>query len=486
VKTCPKCKAGNLLRHGAKGPSAEGKKESTRRRRSANRSRAPPSDTAKGYKVHPAPGETVGASLSGSGKTAWVSKKACITVAIKRGHKPGTTLRYIQKAGNKCYYYAGGSSSGRAGKQNWRLDRIIQTCPRGSNRAKNKNQRQIKFAHWDRNLLHLGKAPPSGTAKGYAVAPIMFTLHLNRNVFPAPGETVGASLSGSGKTAWVSLRACITVAIKRGHKPGTTLRYIQKAGNKCYYYADGSSSGRAGKQNWRLDSEPQASASNCWPLLFAKNSNKLNACSTCANYMSKISHKYVGDLASYHGHGGWNHKYTIDPVSGCGACPTGQYPTKVINEAVYCHDSAHGSGSSKSSMFCHPDSVGQLPNRLVGLLPTSGICKGGAVQRTCIHKTHAISRQLYDVPTPAFGPIPKVYKNFKYVKWSIECQIWKIVVCKLIKNKQTCASALRAFFIKATLVHVKEVFRSIAKLPPNMQQYDLEYGICSDLAQVFG
>jgi len=27
VKTCPKCKAGNLLRHGAKGPSAEGKKE---------------------------------------------------------------------------------------------------------------------------------------------------------------------------------------------------------------------------------------------------------------------------------------------------------------------------------------------------------------------------------------------------------------------------------------------------------------------------
>jgi len=119
-------------------------------------------------------------------------------------------------------------------------------------------------------------------------------------------------------------------------------------------------------------------------------------------------------------------------------------------------------------------------------LPTSGICKGGAVQRTCIHKTHAISRQLYDVPTPAFGPIPKVYKNFKYVKWSIECQIWKIVVCKLIKNKQTCASALRAFFIKATLVHVKEVFRSIAKLPPSMQQYDLEYGICSDLAQVFG
>ena len=101
VKTCPKCKAGNLLRHGAKGPSAEGKKESTRRRRSANR--APPSDTAKVYTMYPAPGETVGAGLSGSGKTAWVSERACIKVAIKRGHKPGTTLRYIQKAGNKCY-----------------------------------------------------------------------------------------------------------------------------------------------------------------------------------------------------------------------------------------------------------------------------------------------------------------------------------------------------------------------------------------------
>ena len=140
--------------------------------------------------------------------------------------------------------------------------------------------------------------------------------------------------------------------------------------------------------------------------------------------MSKISHKYVGDFESHHGHGGWNHKYTIDPVSGCGACPTGQYPTKVSNEVVWCHDSAYG--SSKSSMFCHPDSTKDM---LMLPLPTNGICKGGAVQRTCIHKTNAISRQLYDVLTPAFGPIPKVYKhkNAKYSKLSIECQIWKIV-----------------------------------------------------------
>jgi len=78
--------------------------------------------TSPDHSIHHAPGETVGPGLSGSGSTSWQGKEACVEVAITHGHKPGTTLRYVQHAGGKCYFYAGGSESGAAGPENWRYD----------------------------------------------------------------------------------------------------------------------------------------------------------------------------------------------------------------------------------------------------------------------------------------------------------------------------------------------------------------------------
>ena len=78
------------------------------------------------YVVHESPGETVGEHLPGSGTTAWSSLEDCISHAVAKGHEPGSTLRYIQKSGDKCYYYGPGNSSGAAGTlpgtKAWRID----------------------------------------------------------------------------------------------------------------------------------------------------------------------------------------------------------------------------------------------------------------------------------------------------------------------------------------------------------------------------
>ena len=42
--------------------------------------------------------------------------------AIKAGHVPGQSLRYIQFAGGKIYFYGPGGSSGAAGNDCFRFD----------------------------------------------------------------------------------------------------------------------------------------------------------------------------------------------------------------------------------------------------------------------------------------------------------------------------------------------------------------------------
>jgi len=93
------------------------------------------------YEVKKCPGETVGVALSGSGEV-WRSLEEAMSVAERRGHTPGETCRltltltltligghtlgetcrYIQNANGKCYFYAAGVQSGKAGAMCWRLD----------------------------------------------------------------------------------------------------------------------------------------------------------------------------------------------------------------------------------------------------------------------------------------------------------------------------------------------------------------------------
>jgi hypothetical protein len=69
-----------------------------------------------------------------------------------------------------------------------------------------------------------------------------------------PGETVGAHGPNSGSSAWTTLYDCIQQAKINGVVPGNSdFRYVQNAGNLCYFYAAGSSSGAGGTGVYRID-----------------------------------------------------------------------------------------------------------------------------------------------------------------------------------------------------------------------------------------
>jgi hypothetical protein len=72
-----------------------------------------------------------------------------------------------------------------------------------------------------------------------------------------PGESVGAQLAQSGQHNDTGgenkLDKALALAIKAGHVPGQSLRYIQFADGKIYFYGPGSSVGAAGNDCFRFD-----------------------------------------------------------------------------------------------------------------------------------------------------------------------------------------------------------------------------------------
>lgn len=81
------------------------------------------------------------------------------------------------------------------------------------------------------------------------------SMEVDYNITKAPRETVGKHLEGSGKQTWPgTVEEAIKIAESYGLVPGSTLRYIQNSGGRAYFYAGGNVSGRAGSENWRIDS----------------------------------------------------------------------------------------------------------------------------------------------------------------------------------------------------------------------------------------
>ena len=152
------------------------------------------------------PGEAVGPRLPNSGQDPFTNPSDIVTNAVmKYGWIPGVDLRYVERSASngKCYYYGGGIGSGAANNT------CILVSPR------------------------------------------------NFNASHTPGETMGAQLAQSEQHDDTGgenrLDKALALAIKAGHVPGQSLRYIQFAGGKIYFYGPGGSSGAAGNDCFRFD-----------------------------------------------------------------------------------------------------------------------------------------------------------------------------------------------------------------------------------------
>lgn len=152
------------------------------------------------------PNSCVGPALPNcsQGQDPFTNPSDVVTNAVmKYGFIAGCDLRYIQNVDGKCYYYGGGVGSGA-----------------GNNTVMLINPRNFHALH-------------------------------------TPGEAVGAPLAQGGQHNDTGgenkLDKALTLAIKAGHVPGQSLRYIQFAGGKIYFYGPGSSSGAAGNDCFRFD-----------------------------------------------------------------------------------------------------------------------------------------------------------------------------------------------------------------------------------------
>ena len=78
-------------------------------------------------------------------------------------------------------------------------------------------------------------------------------------VSKSPDEEIGKHLGNLGNSPWISIEHALQEADELGYTLGVSCRYIQNVGGKTYFYAEGTASGRAGRECWRIDPINQTS-----------------------------------------------------------------------------------------------------------------------------------------------------------------------------------------------------------------------------------
>jgi hypothetical protein len=291
-----------------------------------------------------------------------------------------------------------------------------------------------------------------------------------------PRETVGPHLSGSGGASWTSLTGCINRAKAYGHRPGTTLRYVQKAGNRCYFYGPGPGSGRAGSENWRLDllnmfpfSPEQSRAWSSWRHISVSATSVMSDCSKCPTSILRATRGERSFRTGWEDHF-HTHAYKLgdeEKKCGCVGCPPGEKLHVILIQRRF-------SGSSGDFFMCQKNSYEQgvkiSPHRLSDTALAE--CAG-----TNLGPILAIKRNK--------STITDLYTSGHRTaqRWTISCRLWKSAFCFTIPRTQ-----VRKCVVKKTLEFVsarenRQIHRQVSTLESAMAYDELkklhvEAGLC--------